>query len=265
VASRNRIKIIIVTQLDSFVIPKNIALLNQSKKIYISLIVGINGKGTLENRKSFFIKGFGLWQSFLMGCRLLTNILLDLVNAGTNFRINQCKSLRASAKFCSTSYIEIENPNTPPFIEKLKSHDPDLIVSFSAPSVFQKELLDVPKLGCINLHCSVLPQYAGLLPSFWSLYEGASHIGATVHKMDSKIDNGPILGQTKMFTPRNISMYQAIKITKSMGGELMLSVIEKYFENNVEELPNPAKPENYYSWPTIEQMRAFRKKGGRLI
>ena len=65
--------------------------------------------------------------------------------------------------------------------------------------IFKKELLKIPRYGCINLHCSILPKYAGLLPSFWTIYNKEEKIGSTVHYMDDKIDNGAILGQVKTY------------------------------------------------------------------
>ena len=141
----------------------------------------------------------------------------------------------------------------------------DLIVSFSAPCIFSDELLNVPKFGCINLHCSELPKYSGLLPSFWVLYETSKYTGATVHRMDDKIDNGKILGQIRTPVSENTSMFEIIKRTKADGGQLMLSVINDILDGSVRETDNKISHENYRSWPTVAQIREFRKNGGRLI
>ncbi|MGZ7367589.1 formyltransferase family protein, partial [Streptococcus pyogenes] len=67
--------------------------------------------------------------------------------------------------------------NAPAFLARLRAHAPDVIVSFSASQVFRKELLRLPAKGCINLHCSLLPHYRGLLPSFWVLFHGEPRSG----------------------------------------------------------------------------------------
>ena len=79
-------------------------------------------------------------------------------------------------------------------------------------------------------HCSLLPKFAGLLPSFWTLYEESEYIGATVHMMDDKIDNGAILAQEKMICPKGITMFSAINLTKKMGGKIMLETITKIID-----------------------------------
>ena len=141
----------------------------------------------------------------------------------------------------------------------------DICVSFSSPSVFGKRLLSIPSYGCINLHCSLLPKYAGLLPSFWALYHNEKKIGATVHYMDDKIDNGEILGQIEVKAPINPSMFKVIKLTKGLGGDLMSDVICSIKNKTLKPQRNIENKGNYYSWPSIEQIRNFRKNGGRLI
>ena len=83
--------------------------------------------------------------------------------------------------------------------------------------------------------------------------------------MDNKIDNGAILGQEKLKTPKNISIYQNIKITKELGGNLMVKVIKKMAKNEITKLDNKYDEKNYKTWPTIKQMKEFRQEGGKLV
>ena len=83
--------------------------------------------------------------------------------------------------------------------------------------------------------------------------------------MDSKIDNGDILGQVKMKTPKNISVYQSIEITKEMGGDLMVRVIENIKANKIKKIENKYDEKKYRTWPSVEQINDFRKNGGKLI
>ena len=140
-----------------------------------------------------------------------------------------------------------------------------MIGSFSAPCIFNIDLLEIPKYGCINLHCSLLPKYPGQLPSFWTLFNEEKEIGATVHYMDSKIDNGKILGQVKVELPSPLTMFSVINATKNAGGMLMVNVIQDMIGGNLIEKDNHIAKNGYYRWPTIDQIRQFRFKGGRLI
>jgi methionyl-tRNA formyltransferase len=259
-------KLVVITQEDRFVIPQNIERILNMEGIEVLLIATIDGQGSLENRKGFFLRGFGFWQSWLMGYRWLAARLGNGVDRLFGYRLLPQKySIRAVAKKYRIPFANIGNPNQPAFLARLKELGPDLVVSMAAPCIFRPELLSLPARGCINLHCSPLPRYAGVFPSFWVLFNGESETGATVHYMDSKIDNGPILGQVKVPIDKGMSVFALIQRTKAAGGDLLVDVIRQ-LQNNRETLqPNLAEEGSYFPWPTVEQMKEFRRQGGRFV
>ena len=260
-----KIRLAVLTQEDSFAIPANIKLLDQLEFIDLISVVKLDGPGSLENQKILFMKGFGLIQVGKMGLALLFNEMLNIIDALSFFKLGLLKSLKSVSVACDSEYKTMKDPNDKSNIDWLASQKVDLVISFSAPCVFKRDLLTLPRYGCINLHCSLLPKYAGLLPSFWTLYEKAKTLGATVHKMDDKIDNGAILGQVKVSMPSDPSMFNVIRDTKLAGGHLMVSVIRDILGGNVKTQPSQVKTKDYYSWPTVDEIREFRRDGGRLI
>tara|TARA_B100000212_G_scaffold266425_1_gene205920 strand:- start:30 stop:815 length:786 start_codon:yes stop_codon:yes gene_type:complete len=260
------LNIIVLSQEDSVSIPKNIIKLNKLKFVNILLVSCIDAKGALVNKKTLFFKGFGLFQSMKMALLLVYNKLIDFVDNFTkqNF-FEHPKSLSSAALRCKAKYIKIKNPNSDHFLSLAQNLKPDLIVSFSCPVVLKSKLLKLPKHGCINLHCSLLPDYAGLLPSFWTLYNNEKFIGSTVHYMDDKIDNGKILGQIKFPVPKNPTIFKVVKITKDAGGELMCKIINRIFNGVIIDKRQTNNPKNYFSWPTISNIKEFKRNGGRLI
>lgn len=262
---KTKIKVAVLTQEDSFVIPKNISLLSNIKEIDLCLVCRIDSSGSLHKKKMLFIKGFGIMQACKMGLLIIINKILDFFDSIFFYKLNFLRSLKSAANFSKAEYKTIDDPNSIFFMNSLKEKKIDLIVSFSAPSIFNNDLLKIPLYGCINLHCSLLPKYAGLLPSFWSLYKDEKSFGATVHRMDTKIDNGSILGQVTIATPKNPTMFKIIKETKIAGGNLMVSIIKDIIKSKIIDKPNNTNPENYYSWPTVNQIKLFKKNGGRLI
>lgn len=260
-----KIRVAVLTQEDSFVIPENIKILGSQEFIELVAVVKINSAGTVENKKTLLIKGFGLIQAGKMGLVSVFNQILNITDALFLFKLGFLKSLKSVAVACNSKYKVVIDPNDKTNIDWLADLNIDLVVSYSAPCIFKKDLLKLPKLGCINLHCSLLPSYAGLLPSFWVLYEKANIFGATVHQMDDKIDNGAILGQVEIPKPSKLSMFNVIKATKQAGGHLMVSVISEILNDNSKVQPNHLESKDYYYWPTIEQIKEFRRNGGRLI
>lgn len=260
-----KLRVAVLTQEDSFVIPENIKLLGKMDSIELVAVVKIDAAGSLVNKKILFIKGFGLSQAIKMGLVTTCNGILNIIDSFCFFKLGLLKSLKSVAAVCDSQYKTMIDPNEKSNIDWLAKEKIDLVVSYSAPCVFKSELLRLPKFGCINLHCSLLPKYPGLLPSFWTLYEKAETLGATVHQMDDKIDNGAILGQVKVIRAMEPSMFNVIKDTKRAGGQLMVSVINDILDGNVYPRANNIDAEDYFSWPTVEQIKAFRRSGGRLI
>lgn len=259
-------KIVIITQEDAFVIPKNIQKLLRIENVELQCIVDIDSKSSLTNKKSYFIKGFGIIQTIKMGIKIGTSKILNMVDKITGYRLNMMpRSLAAVAKRYNVTFLKITNPNDADFLQKLTSLSPQLIVSYSAPVVFKKALLEVAKYGCINLHCSYLPHYAGVMPSFWTLYNKEAETGVTVHYMDSKIDNGKILNQEKVKIAEDETMFSLIKKTKEIGGNLMCETIKSIQNQTILTKDNLSHDGSYFTWPTIEQLQSFTKQGGRLI
>jgi len=85
--------------------------------------------------------------------------------------------------------------NAPAFREMLRTQEADLFVVATYPQIFKSPLLEIPRLGVINCHPSLLPRYAGAQPGFWVLRNGERETGITVHRMTEKIDAGDILVQ----------------------------------------------------------------------
>ena len=105
-----------------------------------------------------------------------------------------------------------------------------------------------------------MPKYSGILPSFWTLYNDEKETGATVHYMDDEIDNGDILGQKSVKILKSDTMFDIIKRTKEIGGNLMVDVIYNIMTDNITLIKNKVDHEKYHSWPTDLDFKKFAKK-----
>ena len=83
-------------------------------------------------------------------------------------------------------------------IETLKSINPDIVFVAAYGKILPKEILNIPKYGCINVHASILPKYRGAAPINWSLINGEKETGITIMKMDSGMDTGNIISSHKI-------------------------------------------------------------------
>ncbi|MBU1026777.1 MAG: methionyl-tRNA formyltransferase [Candidatus Margulisbacteria bacterium] len=98
--------------------------------------------------------------------------------------------------------LPLEQPekvkNNKVFVSLLKSLNPDIIVVVAYGMLLPKEILDIPKYGCLNVHASLLPKYRGAAPVQWALLKGEQETGITVMRLNELLDTGDIIFQEKV-------------------------------------------------------------------
>lgn len=83
-------------------------------------------------------------------------------------------------------------------IDYLRSFSPELIVVAAFGQILPKELLDMPRYGCINVHASLLPKYRGAAPIQWAILNGDATTGVTIMRMDVGLDTGDMIAKTEL-------------------------------------------------------------------
>ena len=87
------------------------------------------------------------------------------------------------------------NPNTPEWIAEGRAADPDFLFSFYYRYMLERAWVEVPRLGALNMHGSLLPKYRGRAPVHWAILNGESETGASLHYMVEKPDAGALVDQ----------------------------------------------------------------------
>jgi folate-dependent phosphoribosylglycinamide formyltransferase PurN len=101
------------------------------------------------------------------------------------------RSLRKVASFYGFPVAVCNDQNSPDSIARLKEWSPDLII-FTGGNILRKQLLEVPRLGVLNVHLGLLPEIRGMSSPEWSLLNHVP-VGITIHYVEAGIDTGPIL------------------------------------------------------------------------
>ena len=100
-------------------------------------------------------------------------------------------------KECALKHgIEVFQPvkiKTEESVEKLREYDADIFVVAAFGQLLSKEILDMPKYGCVNIHASLLPKYRGAAPIQWVILDGEKETGVTIMKMDVGLDTGDMM------------------------------------------------------------------------
>ncbi len=128
-------------------------------------------------------------------------------------------------------------------IEKIKSLKPDFIVVVAFGQLLPKEILEIPKYGCINLHASLLPKYRGAAPINWCIIEGESKSGNTTMLMDVGLDTGDMLLTEEVELSDSITAGELHDILMNSGGELLVKTINGIVSKEID----PVKQENELS------------------
>ncbi len=136
-------------------------------------------------------------------------------------------------------------------LNKLKEIDADVFVVIAYGQILSQEILDMPKLACVNVHGSILPQYRGAAPIQWCLHNGELETGITTMLMDAGMDTGAML--LKATTPIELldnSQDLAEKLA-SMGADLLLETLVKF--QNKELIPVPQDESSATYAPLIKK------------
>ena len=118
-------------------------------------------------------------------------------------------------------------------IEVLKSYKPDAIVVVAYGQILSKDILNLPRLGCINVHASLLPKLRGAAPINWAIINGETKTGITTMLMDEGLDTGDMLLKTEVEIDENMNVGDLHDILMHKGADLLLETLEKLEKNEL--------------------------------
>ena len=118
-------------------------------------------------------------------------------------------------------------------IDLLKSYNPDVIVVVAYGQILNKEILTLPKYGCINVHASLLPKLRGAAPLNWAIINGETKTGITTMQMDVGLDTGDMLLKSEVEIDENINVGELHDILMHKGAELLIETLDKLEKNEL--------------------------------
>jgi methionyl-tRNA formyltransferase len=155
----------------------------------------------------------------------------------------------------------VADVNDDAFHERLRAADTDLIVSVSCPQLFRKPLIELAERGCLNIHGAILPEYRGVLPSFWMLANGEKEAGVSIFFVNESIDAGELCGQRTFEIQPGESLDALIRRSKTEAAELLLTVLQEIEEGATVRRPLDLAAGSYYSWPDRPAVRRLQAAG----
>ena len=128
---------------------------------------------------------------------------------------------------------------------KLREYNADVFVVAAYGQILSKELLDMPKYGCVNIHASLLPKYRGAAPIQWSIIDGEKVTGVTTQMMAEGIDTGDILDVIEVEIDKEETGGSLFDKLTVAGSEVILTTLKKLEDGSVTRTPQDHSKSTY--------------------
>ncbi len=150
-------------------------------------------------------------------------------------------------------------------VETLRALAPDLCVTAAFGQILSQEILDIPRLGTVNVHASLLPGYRGSSPVHWAIINGESKTGITTMMTDAGIDTGDILLQAETRILPGETAGELIQRLAAIGAELLIDTVKAMEKGNCPRAPQDESQMSYYPLLTRELGRIDWRAPAREI
>jgi len=134
--------------------------------------------------------------------------------------------------------------------------NPELVIVVAYGQILPPELLAYPKYGCINLHASLLPRWRGASPIQAAILAGDEKTGVTIMKMDSKLDNGPVVAQRDLMIGSQDDSQTISEKLSILGADLLINILQEYLAGEIQ-----IQPQNI---DQVTYARLVKKEDGLL-
>lgn len=172
------------------------------------------------------------------------------------------------AQLCRAYNVRVDqigSPNAAGFVAELRERAPDVLISVACPYILKEPLLKLPLLGCINIHHAPLPHYKGMMPTFWQMYHGEIKVGVTIHYMAPKVDEGAALLQEELEIQAGEPLDRLIRRAKRHGAHCMAKVLRQMETGTQQPVPLDNSHGSYFTFPTLDEIREFHRRGFRVV
>ncbi len=155
------------------------------------------------------------------------------------------------------------NVNDGATTEFIRSCAPDLLVSAYFSQILKPDVIQLPRLGVLNVHPGWLPSYRGAMSYFWVLHNRSERGGVTVHWIDEGVDTGQMLARRSFSIPARATQETVLTLTAVIGARLLRRVVRRLQNGQTAAVPmaDPGESyENYYPMPGDQAFASYFKQ-----
>ena len=232
----------------------------------IDVVAIVNSTRVINSDYGFF-RG-ALWQIKNSGWRYATYLFVitdvfRIFQPIFKFKVWPLKTVHGLARQHNIPLLDTADINNPEAVQFIQQATPNYLLAAHFNQLVKQALLNNPEIECINIHPSLLPAYKGVDPVFFALLDKKKEIGVTLHKMAETFDSGEILLQESV----GLSAIKTLCFYNCQLFEEGVKLALAWMNNEQEKLMEIGDNNfgQYDSWPTLEQIKRFRRSGYQLI
>jgi len=185
---------------------------------------------------------------------------------GFSNRNAQLKTFAGLAKIVGHDIETLNDVNQPSGLAKLAQIDADVILSIRFGKILKAAAIATAKKGVLNLHSGLLPEYQGVMATFWAMLNQESHYGSTLHFIDSAaIDAGPIVDRYVAPLDYNKSYLENVVQLYTSGCSGMIDAVNRLASNEPLEAKQQSGQAFYFSFPEHQDLSKFAHMGFNLF
>lgn len=231
----------------------------------VNIQANTQGKRTLKQTAMELYKVYGFWYFQWKLRQLVFNKFRAKIINGVLGSTKKCYTVAAVAKKYGVPVHYTDDVNSEQFRKMLRDYGVEFIVSISGTQLYKKDLRMQTPFGIVNCHGALLPKYRGLMPSFWTLANGETWGGSSVHFVDRKLDNGPIVVQRRYRVWPHDTLEDIMGRSKDLAAEAIIETVRLVEAGNPPLMPNPEAEQSHFAMPTPEDVRRFKTHGHRFV
>lgn len=191
---------------------------------------------------------------------LAVTLIPKLYHRGAIFR-----RLRQIARKHQLPFHTTTNVLSTDTIDFVRQQQPDLIITL-VHQIIKAPLIGLPRLGIINIHPGLLPQFKGIQPYFWELSEGSPVAGPTLHLIeDAGIDTGRILARKSYTTAPVRSVHLNYYLTARAAAAILPATVQALADGTLTPTAQDPHTGHYYKWPDSSAYDRLTRSGRRLF
>jgi methionyl-tRNA formyltransferase len=141
--------------------------------------------------------------------------------------------------------IQPEKLRAPEAMDQLRAWSPDLIVVAAFGQILKKDVLELPRFRCVNVHASLLPRWRGAAPINAAILAGDAETGVTIMQMDVGLDTGPMLAVKSIRIGADDTAGSVFQALSRLGADLLIETLPEYLDGNLKPTPQPTEGATY--------------------